>query len=159
MAGRFEIVDRGGKLAIRTFDYVYPDRPAVREDYYVSSARAEDYSGLLGKMPVDSGRNWVYGQVRTDTGHYIYITPYNAAGELAEGWSVQSDERPIPKPRDGRQYTWVYERGEWRKQDYPRCAQCRHYHRPDWPYHEECDLCHPANITCDQAWERAKRYR
>lgn len=157
MATRFEIVERHGNLAIRSFDHVYRERPVRREDYYVSKVKAEDYAGLLGKVPVDSGRNWVYGQVRTDTGHYLYISPFDAQGDLAEGWAVESDEVPIPKPRDGKLYTWEYEDGQWRKRDYPRCSQCRHYHKPSLPYHEECDLCHDPKVPCEVAWEKRNR--
>lgn len=150
--GRFEIVERHGNVAIRTWESVQQDTPVRVTEFYVCDAKAELWEGLIGKTPIDGTRNWVYGMVRTAAGGHIYVTPFGDDGNLKPDWHVETDEHPIPKPRDGRTYTWEYRNAQWRKKEYPRCGQCMYWHKPELPFCEECCLCHDPKRTCDWAW-------
>jgi hypothetical protein len=56
----------------------------------------------------------------------------------ANNWPEYTITETIPKPRDGKEYTWRWAGSfrQWEKDNYTKCAECGHYHNPRWVYAE-----------------------
>lgn len=127
----YELVDLNGKLAIYLGTSISRDVPERTTDYYVSPCSAREFEDVLGKVPWENGRNWPRGVIfPTEVGQRkVYVNPWNEDGSgLAEGWTTARITTEIKKPRDGKEYTYKWERGEWVKEWFPRCEECLKYH-------------------------------
>lgn len=128
-----EAVD--GKLALYSGGRAQEDRPVVVHTYHVSDIPASQWPEVVG-CPVGSWR----GNVGTcHVGHGRTLTVDTT------GWRPVTCEVPVPKPRDGREYTWVWRGGftpAWGKDWFRRCGACDRYHNPDYTHCPECGKPH-----------------
>ncbi len=132
-----ELVDYDGCLALFLGASAERDEPYYKETLFVSNIPAFQYEQFIGARP----------QFPNGMGHpgYLY-TPGSFGGHTTildlNDWKVTYRMRPIPKPRDGKEYTWKYELYQWRQESFARCETCGRWHRPDWDYCETCYCCH-----------------
>lgn len=107
------------------------ERPALVVCLGVSTLRAEDYAFLLGRRPWSPGPGWS-GEVTTPMGGRVLVR--------CDDWARVEVERPVPKPRDGRDHGWRWDGalGRWDKDYFPRCAECAGWHDPAFGH---CDRC------------------
>jgi hypothetical protein len=137
MPAKYELVDLGGKLALYHISLTLQDRPAFVDCYYVSSIDAKLYTHILGHVPwFPSGTPFRgNGTVRNSWGGGMRIDCHD--------WVAVEIETAIPKPRDGREYTWKWcSWGKWEKDSFPRCENCGHYHDPAFIYCVDCGHCY-----------------
>jgi hypothetical protein len=126
-----ELCAHEGRLAQYRGERLLAAEP-IRESYYAvaRSLRAEEYSDLIGQVPVGTSE---WGGLVTLRG--------GATGRVVvdSTWEMVTVRAAVPKPRDGRQHTWEWAemlRGPgWRKVHYPVCRDCGRVHRPG----RDCD--------------------
>lgn len=133
-----ELVDLDGKLAIHLGTSPERDTPRLVATYYVSDYRADDpfVANLIGKIV--HGHNAGYGYAIRPDGTDITVD--------YRQWTSITISTPVPKPRDGREYTWKWDIGEWRKDGFPRCDECREYHDPTRRHCDHCGKSMPESV-------------
>lgn len=140
-----EFMDFRGKLAQHRGDRIHQDGP--RQSFYlaVSDLPSADWPNLIGKrLPTRNGNDdnhgWsghVFGLRGGGYNDYTYVD--------TRGWELLEVIREIPKPRDGKTYTWRWSNSlmcEWVKDYFHPCHACSDYHNPEIPSCGECGACH-----------------
>jgi hypothetical protein len=134
MTAYLTLIDHGGQLAAAFPPSPDWHRPILEQFIYLSdSIRADRYPGLIGAR-VSSDTTQVYDRI---TGAYRAVRWLD--------WTPITIEMTIPKPRDGREHTWHYAMGQWRRLDFPQCGECRKWHNPSHVYCEGCGVCYGPN--------------
>jgi hypothetical protein len=65
--------------------------------------------------------------------------------------AVRVDIRePVKRPRNGKEYGWVWGGSyiQWRKESFPKCPACKHWHDPSFIECEQCGYCHKEGAKC-----------
>ena len=128
-----ELFNFDGVLACYRYSCPDPKEPKLIAVVQVSRIRlASDYVAESVVGAVMRGQSWERAEVYAGNGRYITVD--------LTGAEVRKIEVPVPKPRDGKTYTWVwvgndsargpYRKGAWQREDFPRCPECREYHNP-----------------------------
>ena len=117
-----QLVELNGKLAQYIGDRLDSNRPVLITSYRVSTINSDEYDvlgqvpwspfgGFVGEVKVNGG----WGRMRVDT----------------EPWQFREVEAPVKQPRNGKTFTWYWAGYDgWKRTDYPRCQDCRQYHKP-----------------------------
>jgi len=128
------IVNRNGKLALKGHAFERRDEPIIDSYYWQSDIPAQEWDHIIGQT-VWFPNGFGYGSVLTRHGVRIDVD--------CRGWRDEKDSVPITKPHNGREYGWIWQCGEWRKDYFPRCENCYKYHDPAYTYCDDCGICHP----------------
>lgn len=102
-----QLIDYNGKLAISWGWMTNLDKPEENRVLNVGKVSADKYKDLLGVYV-----EWVnnMGVAHWNGRRYVFEV------EDADEWTKISETRPIKKPRDGKEYTWKWYMGQWRKE-------------------------------------------
>lgn len=146
------LCDMDGHIALNIGERTLPDRP-VREWHFLKAQtiKTADYPDLPGNqlsMTVGDGRGW-YGSLRPPGYFQRIMLDMNGAEQV-------NIEEEIPRPRNGKEYGWVW-RGdtwpkEWVKEPFPKCRECYHYHDPAFPVCAKCERCHSPKGKCPTSY-------
>jgi hypothetical protein len=157
----YKIVDLNGKLAVLAHSWRDRSRPVELQRYWVfeqESTADGRHSDIIGRS-VDFASGQMHGTIYMSSGSYRRID--------LTGCPCVDVEIPIPKPRDGKEYTWEWvshafkEYGPgWQKKDFPKCESCCKYHDPVFVYCELCGMCHREGAECKPAtcWECGEKF-
>ncbi len=136
-----ELCEYEGKLALHLGTRQDIDNPVVTTTYLVSNIPARDWQHLLGTVPF----------FPNGIGYAGWVHPAGSWTDTiidVHDWQVVEVTTPIPKPRDGKEYTWTYSLYKWRKDWFPKCPECREWHNPAFTYCENCGHCHKPGARC-----------
>jgi hypothetical protein len=133
----FQLFDYNGYLAQSLGSRMGRDEPVQTFALRVSNIKAAEYPGILGMPPWDNGRPFANGVVYMPNGRPILVN--------TESWPTVDVRIDVPKPRDGKTYTWRWagNMGEWIKDSFPLC-ECRESHNPTLPH---CGWCGKAQAN------------
>lgn len=129
-----ELFDANGKLAMSCGHSMSWDKPETTHTYYRSDISTTERSNLIGKIVNMFTGRYTRGTVHTDFGQQLVVD--------CTDWVCHSDATPIAKPKNGKEYGWRWGSGQWQKEYFPMCSECRHYHDPELPYCDDCGHCH-----------------
>ena len=141
------IFDNNGTLAQYRGDRMVKGEPQRVYRIATSSLKVEDYGFIVGQQ-ISSQRGGMYGwdgQASRGGGWSTYVEV------VCHDWPTTEVYEDIPKPRDGKEYTWEWGRfgaEKWTQKEFPQCGECRKYHRPDYVYCESCYRCHRIGGKC-----------
>jgi hypothetical protein len=163
----FEEID--GRLAICTNTQFAAEAPVQEVTYRVSIHKTSDeyIAQFVGMQLSPASR---YSGVHLTSTRFVEFPDWDT-------WDLVVIEEDCPKPRDGKEFTWRWdkdsasyqnrlhpERTGWVKENHPRCRNCHEtsydngkgkyvrwspYHSPDLIVAEECGWCHRGGV-CDK---------
>lgn len=140
-----EFIDFRGHLAQCRGNRYLSDRPIL--EAYLAVSRLEPDPRLIGRhTALGSSINGWTGGVYVGGGlGYDWVTV------ATDNWQRVIVHQPVPKPRDGKHYTWRWDphsysrtktAGGWVQQEFPFCHECQECHSPELPYCTNCGRHH-----------------
>jgi len=149
MGDSHEILDYGDRLAVLIgTGRMYGENvrvgptvmhgPYTQYTYLVSDIAVEDWPAVVGKHTWTAS-GFAGAMVKMIPGvydSYVRIPMHE--------WTIVNVALPIPRPKNGKQYGWVWGdfNGRWIEDLFPRCDNCGKYHDPTFPYCDKCYRCH-----------------
>lgn len=122
-----QLLDHEGWLAQFRGDRTREHEPVIERRLAVSTIPIGDWPGVEGAVPWSPFPSWD-GEVRTAAGSRVMVR--------ANDWTEQTVLVRVPKPRDGKRYTWQWQSHAdhgspgWAKDWFPLCSDCNDQHAP-----------------------------
>ena len=130
-----ELIEHDGKLAQYRGSRGPHETPQRIDRVAVSQVIAAEMPGMIGQVPSSPFGNEWSGTVRT---------PFGGEGlAITDDWKAIEVTVPIPKPRNGRRYTWLWSPvlRRWQRDYYDYCSDCGQQHNPAHTWDDDAGKC------------------